>query len=80
MQGASEGLTAIVRYKRAWTNLRLSCPLCLQDCVKLRDWADAMRQHKHVAATCVSPKDVSSTPWSNGEWVSGTKSWSTRCS
>lgn len=26
------------------------------DCVKLRDWADAIRQHKHVAATCVSPK------------------------
>jgi glutathione S-transferase len=27
-----------------------------QDCVKLRDWGDTIKQHKSVAATCVSPK------------------------
>ena len=36
--------------------------VCLQDCVKLRDWVDAVRQHQHVAATCVSPKQVKSVP------------------
>lgn len=29
-----------------------------QDCVKLRDWADNIRQHKSVVPTCVSPKPV----------------------